>query len=152
MAINIPAAPAQSIAALRAALPNVVQQATATKVAPRLAASLTGANAAANLTPALSYQVYTLGLSDLAAAATSGLKAAKPSLWRHTLTSDGEVVTADTQLDSTGANFKFSALSTNPSATAVQTTVQTLNQDANVAKASYQLSLLQIPALGVRAV
>jgi hypothetical protein len=151
MAISIPAAPAQSIAALRAALPSLANRATLTRVAPRLAASLTAANAA-SVTPALSYRVYTLGLSDLAAAAGNGLKAAKPSLWRHVLISDGEVITADTAVDHTGGSHRFAALSLNPAAAAVQTTIDGLKRDPRIAKASYEASLLQISALGVRAV
>lgn len=151
MPISIPAAPARSIAALREALPSVANRAALTRVAPRLAASLTAANAA-SVTPALSYQVYTLGLSDLIAAASDDLKEAKPSLWRHVLISDGDVITADTSIDHTGTHYRFAALTLNPAAGAVRTTIDALQQDARIAKASYEVSLLQISALGVRAV
>jgi len=152
MAITIPAAPAQSIDALRAALPSLVNRSAVANLAPRLGAALTASSAVASLTPVLSYKVYTLGLSDLATAASNGLRAAKSSLWRHTLTTDGEVVTADVSVDQTGANHKFAALSSNPSAAAVQNAIHALNQDANISKASYEFSLLQVSALGVRAV
>ncbi|MBV8345757.1 MAG: hypothetical protein JO190_12310 [Candidatus Eremiobacteraeota bacterium] len=152
MAIRIPAAPARSIAALRAALPSVATRAALARVAPRLAASLT-AGKAASMAPALSYQVYTLGLSDLAAANGNDLKAAaKPSLWRHVLVSDGEAITADTSIDRTGAHHRFAALNLNPAAAAVPSTIEALEQDRKIADASYEASLLQIPALGVRAV
>jgi hypothetical protein len=152
MAINITSAPAPSIDALRTALPSLINRPALKNLAPHLAATLTTPAAAASLTPVLSYRVYTLGLSDLAAAASNGLRAAKTSIWRHTLASKGEVVTVDIAVDQTGANHKFASLSSNPSAAAVQSTIHTLSQDAELAKASYEVSLLQIPALGVRAV
>ena len=152
MAINIPSAPAQSISALRAALPSLINGPGLTKLAPHLAATLTSPAAAASLTPVLSYKVYTLGLSDLAAAASNGLSDAKTSIWRHTLASNGEVVTVDIAVDQTGANHKFASLGSNPSAAAVQTAIHTLSQDSELAKASYEVSLLQVSALGVRAV
>ncbi len=152
MAITIPPAPAQSIDALRAALPGLVKRSAVANLAPRLGATLASASAVASLTPVLSYKVYTLGLSDLAASASNGLSAAKSSLWRHTLASDGEVVTADVTVDQTGANHKFAALSSSPSAAAVQNAVHALSQDPNVANGSYEFSLLQVSALGVRAV
>ncbi len=148
MAISIPAAPTQSVDALRAGLPSMAKLGALTRFAPHLAASLTGKKTA-SVTPAFSYPVYTLGLTDLATAAEC-LKTAKPSLWRHTLTFDGEVVTADTSADPSGA--KLTSLRINPNASAVQTTIRALGKDAATAKASYEASLLQVPALGVRAV
>lgn len=150
MPLIIPPAPAQSTEALRAALPSMLHRPAMMKVAPKLALSLTD-SAIASLSPALSYRVYVLGLSDLATAASNGLRAATLSAWRHTLTSDGEVVTADVSVDQTGANHTFAALSANPSAPGVQAAIHTLSQDADIAKASYEASLLQVPALGVRA-
>jgi hypothetical protein len=151
MPINIPSAPAQSIAALRAAVPEIANQPGMVRVAPRLAQRMTSATAAASLTPELSYKVYTLGLSDLAAA-TNDLRAAKATMWRHTLTSNDEVVSIDVAMDASGANHKFAALSSHPAAGGVQKELQALNQDRHIASASYELSLLQIPALAVRAV
>jgi hypothetical protein len=152
MAITIPPAPAQSISALRAALPSLVNRSALANLAPRLGAALAEPAAAASLTPVLSYRVYTLGLSDLAAAATNGLRAAKFAFWRHTLASEGEIVTADVAVDQTGANHQFTALSSNPTAATVQTAIHTLSQDPNISKPSYDISVLQISALGVRAV
>jgi hypothetical protein len=148
MAIRIPAVPAQSLDALRSQLPSLANRSAMTRVAPRLAASLTSERAAA-ATPVLSYPVYTLGLSDLADAADR-LSTAKPSLWRHILSFDGQLVTADTLADASGD--KLAALNINPPATAVQAAIHTLSQDAAIAAASYEAGLLQIPALGVRAV
>ena len=48
--------------------------------------------------------------------------------------------------------FLFRHLSADPAAPTVLNTIRTLNQDPNIAKASYELSLLQILALGVRAI
>lgn len=151
MPLIIPPAPAQSTEALRAALPSMLHRPAMMKVAPKLALALTD-SAIASLSPALSYRVYALGLSDLATAASNGLRAATLSAWRHTLASDGEVVTADVSVDHAGANHTFAALSANPSAPGVQAAIHTLSQDADIAKASYEVSLLQVPALGVRAV
>ena len=55
-------------------------------------------------------------------------------------------------VDHAGANHTFASISANPSAPDVQAAIHTLSQDADVAKASYEVSLLQVPALGVRAV
>ncbi len=152
MPLIIPPAPAQSTEALRAALPSMLDRPAMMKVAPKLSLALTTPTAVASLSPALSYRVYALGLSDLATAASNGLRAATLSAWRHTLTSDGEVVTADVSVDHAGANHTFASISANPSAPGVQAAIHTLSQDADVAKASYEVSLLQVPALGVRAV
>lgn len=142
----------QSIEALRTAVPSLLHRPGLTKVAPRLAAELAGPSAAAALSPALSYRVYTLGLSDVASAASNHLRAAKLSAWRHTLASAGEVVTADVSVDHAGVSHTFAALSSNPSAPGVQNEISALSHDPEIAKASYEVSLLQIPALGVRAV
>jgi len=152
MPLIIPPAPPQSTEALRTALPLMAHRPALAKLAPRLAASITGSPAAASLSPSLSYRVYTLGLSDLGAAASNSLRAATLSAWRHTITSDGEVVTADVSVDHAGANHTFSAISSNPHAPEVQNAIHTLGQDPKLAAASYEVSLLQVPALGVRAV
>ncbi|HEY2473830.1 MAG TPA: hypothetical protein VGI19_03420 [Candidatus Cybelea sp.] len=148
MAISIPAAPPQSIDALRAGLPSVADLGTLARVAPRLAAALTKETAAA-VKPALSYPVYALGLTDLATIAKS-LREAKPSFWRHTLTFDGEFATADTVADASGQ--KLAALNINPPAAGMQDSINRLSQESAIASASYEAGLLQIPALGVRAV
>src|SRR5579875_3012205 len=142
MPLIIPSAPAQSIDALRAAVPSMANGPALTKVAPRLAVALHGPAAAASLSPALSYRVYTLGLSELAAsAAGNNLRAATLSAWRHTLASDGEVVTADVSVDKTGANHRFAALSSNPSALEVQNIIQALSREPDITRASYELSM-----------
>jgi hypothetical protein len=152
MPLIVPPAPAQSTEALRAALPSMLNRPAMMKVAPKLALTLADSTAVASLSPALSYRVYALGLTDLASAASNGLRAASLSAWRHTLASDGEIVTADVSVDHAGANHTFAALSANPTAPGVQAEIHTLSQDPDVAKASYEASLLQVPALGVRAV
>jgi hypothetical protein len=96
--------------------------------------------------------VYTLGLSDLASGDSNGLRAAKPAGWRHTLSSNGEVITVDVSSDQSGSSHKFAALSSNPSAAQVQDEIQALNRDRGIAHASYEFSLLQIPAMGVKAI
>lgn len=152
MPIDIPPAPTQSIDALRSVFPSLINRSALTKIAPRLAAALANPSAATSLTPIFSYRVYTLGLSDLASGDSNGLRAAKPAGWRHTLSSNGEVVTVDVSSDQSGSSHKFAALSSNPSAAQVQDEIQALNRDRGIAHASYEFSLLQIPAMGVKAI
>jgi hypothetical protein len=152
MPLIIPPAPEQSIAALRAVIPSMIAGPLLARVAPRTAAALAEPAAAAALSPTQSYKLYTLGLSDLAAAAANGLRAAALSGWRHMLAVNGETVAADVAMDSTGANHLFAALRSDPAASAVQSAIAALAQDPALAGASYDVSLLQIPALGIRAI
>src|SRR5579871_6549588 len=101
MPLIIPPAPPQSIDAMRTAVPALAHGSALMKIAPRLSAALNSPSAA-SLSPALSYKVYTLGLSDLASATGNSLGAPALSVWRHTLTSDNEVVTADVAVDKVG--------------------------------------------------
>lgn len=149
MALIIPSAPDQSIEALRASAPAIARSAVVARVAPKLTAALTS-SAASHLSPTLSYPVYTLGLADLASATTEGLARAKLSLWRHTLTTDGEVVTVDISIGADGAQT-LSAVNAHPSAAAVESAINELNQAPEAASGSYELSVLQVPALSVRA-
>jgi hypothetical protein len=151
MPLVIPPAPAQSIDALRAVVPSMVRGPLLARVAPRLSAAASEPSVAASVSPAQSYKLYTLGLSDLATAAANGFRAAELSGWRHILVSGQEVVSADVSVDSTGA-YRFAALRADPSAAAVQTEIAALGQDPALANVSYDVSLLQIPALGVRAI
>ena len=152
MPLIIPPAPAESIAALQAVLPAIAKRSALTKIAPNLALRLAGPSGPASLSPALSYRVYTLGLSDLSSAARTGLRAATLSSWRHTLVNDGEVVAAEISVDRTGSHHRFSSLTSHPSAFEVQKEILALGRDPAIAKDSYEISLLQISALGVRAV
>lgn len=151
MPLIIPPAPQQSIDAMRAAMPLLAHRPALSRVAPQLSAAL-AASPAASLSPTLSHKIYTLGLSDLAAQTGNNLGTATLAGWRHTIASDEEVVTVDTVADETGSGYKFAALSSNPSAPGVQSEIAALGQDADIAAASYEVSLLQVPALGVRAV
>jgi len=150
MPLIIPPAPQQSIDAMRTAMPLLAHRPALSRVAPQLSAAL--AASPASLSPTLSHKVYTLGLSDLAAQTGNNLGTATLAGWRHTIASDEELVTVDTVADETGSGYKFAALSANPSAPGVQSEIAALGQDADIAAASYEVSLLQIPALGVRAV
>ena len=55
-------------------------------------------------------------------------------------------------VDQTGDNHRFSSLISHPSTFEVQKEILALGQDPAIAKESYEISLLQISALGVRAV
>lgn len=148
MALVLPSAPDQSIAALRASAPAIASSAVVTKLAPKLVAALSS-QAAPRLSPTLSYRVYTLGLRDLETPAADGLAAARLALWRHTLATDEEVVTADVPV---GAGPQaLAAVRSGSADSAVPAAIDALNQVPEVADASYEVSLLQVPALGVRA-
>lgn len=151
MPLVMPPAPAPSIDALRAVIPSMISRPALEQVAPRLAAALAEPSVASALSPAQSYRVYTLGLSDLASAASDGLRAARLTAWRHTLAFNGEVVVADISVDAANTKHQFGSLGSDPSAPSMQSAVNALAQDPAIAKASYEVSLLQIPALGVRA-
>jgi hypothetical protein len=150
MPLVLPAAPAQSIETVRAMVPTLAQGSLLARVAPQLAARLTQRTVAASLSPTQSYRIYTLGVSDLASAAANGFRAAALFGWRHVFTSNGEVVSVDVSVDSTGANHQFAALRADSSA--VQSAIAALGQDPALAGVSYEVSLLQIPALGVKAI
>jgi hypothetical protein len=122
------------------------------QIAPQLSATASQAAVASSLSPAQSFKVYTLGLSDLSNAADNGFRAAVLSGWRHILISNQEVVSADVSVDSTGGNHQFASLSADPAAAAVQSEITVLGRDPALADASYEVSILQIPALGVRAI
>jgi len=151
MPLIIPPPPAQSVDALRAVIPSILHGSSLAQVAPRLAAALSESRGASPLSPAQSYRVYTLGLSDLASAASNGFRAAKLFAWRHILASNGEVITADVSVDPSGVNHRFTSLSSDPFAPGTQSALDDLAQDPVIANASYDVSLLQVPALGVRA-
>jgi hypothetical protein len=141
MPLVIPPAPAQSIDVLRAAVPLMVQGPLLARVAPRLSAAASEPRVAASISPAQSYKLYTLGLSDLATAAANGFRAAVLSGWRHILVSNQEVVSADVSVDSTGTSYQFASLRADPSAAAVQTEIAALGQDPALANVSYAIWL-----------
>jgi hypothetical protein len=152
MPIDIPPAPTQSIDALRSAFASLINRPALARIAPRLAAALDNPSAATALTPILSYRVYNLGLSDVASGESDVLRVAKPAGWRHALSSNGEIITVDVFSDQAGSNHKFAALSSSPSAAQVQDEIQALHRDRGIAHASYEFSLLQIPAMAVKAI
>jgi hypothetical protein len=152
MPLDIPPAPAQSIDALRAVVPLLAQGPLLERVAPRLSVTVSRPGAASNVSPAQSYKVYSLSLSDLAAAAAKGFRTAQLSGWRHILVSPQEVVSADVfSTDSTGG-YQFASLSADPSAAAVQSEVAALARDPALAGARYEVALLQVPALAVTSI
>lgn len=151
MSLVIPSAPPQSIGALRAVIPSILKGPLLAKIAPRVAAALANPSVATSLSPIQSYRLYTLGLSELASAAGDGFRAAALSGWRHVLAFSGELVTADISVDPGGAHHSFASLGVEPSSSAMQIAVDALAKDADIGKASYELSVLQIPALGVKA-
>jgi len=152
MPLVIPTAPAQSIDALRSVVPSMVQGPLLAKIAPRTAAALAQGDVAKSVAPTQSYRLYTLGLSDLAGAADNRLRTANLAGWRHVLSINGETVSADVSVDSTGVNHRFASLRAEPSAADVQSQIAALAHDPALATSAFEVSLLQIPALGVKAI
>lgn len=146
MTIEIPEPPRPSIAALEAVLPTLVGNAGILHSAPRFAATLLASPRSLSH-PALSYPVYALGLDNIVAGAS--LSKAKLVAWRHEFTSGDEVVAAEI---SAGRTPRFTGLNVNSKFRSVQ---QELHVAAEAVKESadrtYQPRLLQISALGTRA-
>jgi hypothetical protein len=144
--IETPEAPKPSIEALDAMLPVLVGSAGVRQAAPNFAASLLASPQ--NLSkPALSYPVYVLGLMDIASEA--GLRSAKLSSWRHEFTSGSEVIAAEV---SAGRRPEFSGLSVNSRFRSVQHELRSAAEaGGDFAGRSYEARLLQISAMGVRA-
>jgi hypothetical protein len=143
MAIETPEAPKPSIEALHAMLPAFIASAGIRQTAPHFAASLL-ASPQSLASPALSYPVYALGLADVASGA--GVRKAKLSAWRHEFAAEGEVVSAEV---SAGRRPQFAGLNVNSKFRSV---LQELRLAAEAADfAGYEARLLQISAMGVRA-
>jgi hypothetical protein len=142
--IVTPEAPKLSIEALHAMLPTIAGSAEIRKTAPHFAASLASPRSLGN--PGLSYPVYSLGLQDIVASADLGK--AKLTSWRHEFVSGDEVVSADV---SVGARPEFSRLNVNSAFRSVQRELQAATASEDVAGRSYEVALLQISALHLRA-
>jgi hypothetical protein len=142
--IVTPEAPKSSIEALHATLPALAGSAGIKKTAPNFAASLAAPRSLAN--PGLSYPVYSLGLADIASGAS--VRKAKLSSWRHEFTSGNEVVSAEI---SAGRRPKFSQLNVNSKFRSIQHELESAAASEDFAGRSYEATLLQISALGVRA-
>jgi hypothetical protein len=144
--IETPEAPRPSIEALQAVLPALVGSAGIRQSAPNFAASLLASPRSLS-SPGLSYPVYALGLADVAAGA--GLSKAKLSAWRHEFTSGEEVVAAEV---SAGRRPQFSGINVNSRFRSVQQELRSAAEaGGDFAGRSYEPRLLQISALGVRA-
>ncbi len=146
MPIEPPEPPQPSIDALQAVLPALMGSAGIRQSAPRFAASLVNSPRILS-SPELSYPVYTLGLDSVAAGAS--LSKAKLAAWRHEFPSQDEVVAAEV---SAGRQPRFLGLNVNSRFRSVS---QELRSATDTGKGftdrSYQLRLLQISALGIRA-
>jgi hypothetical protein len=144
--IETPEAPRPSIEALEAVLPALVGSAGVRQSAPNFAASLLASPRSLS-SPGLSYPVYALGLGDVASGA--GLSKAKLSAWRHEFASGEEVVAAEV---SAGRRPQFAGLNVNSRFRSVQQELRSASEAGrDFADRSYEPRLLQISALGVRA-
>jgi hypothetical protein len=138
--------PRPSIDALQAVLPALIGSAGIRHSAPSFAASLLASPRSLS-SPGLSYPVYALGLDEVAAG--SGLGKAKLAAWRHEFTSGDEVVAAEV---SAGRRPRFAGLNVNSRFRSVQQELRSAAESGmDVADRSYQPRLLQISALGIRA-
>jgi hypothetical protein len=145
MPIETPEAPKPSVEALHAMLPAFIASATIRQTAPRFAASLL-ASPQSLASPGLSYPVYALGLADVASGA--GVRKAKLSAWRHEFAAEGEVVSAEV---SAGRRPQFTGLNVNSRFRSVQEELRLAAEAAEFAGKSYEARLLQISAMGIRA-
>jgi hypothetical protein len=146
MPIETPEAPKLSIEALHAMLPALVASAGIKQSAPNFAASLL-ASPRSLANPGLSYPVYTLGLADIASG--TGVTKAKLSAWRHEFATGSEVVAAEV---SAGRRPQFSGLNVNSRFRSILHELRSAAEaGGNFAGRSYEPRLLQLSALGVRA-
>jgi hypothetical protein len=145
MPIETPEAPKPSIEALHAMLPEFIASATIRQTAPHFAARLL-ASPQSLASPGLSYPVYALGLADVASGA--GVRKAKLSAWRHEFAAEGEVVSAEV---SASRRPQFAGLNVNSRFRSVQEELRLAAQAAEFAGKSFEARLLQISAMGVRA-
>jgi hypothetical protein len=145
MPIETPEAPKPSIEALRALLPAFIASAGIRQAAPHFAASLL-ASPQSLASPGLSYPVYALGLADVASGA--GVRRAKLSAWRHEFAAEGEVVSAEV---SAGRRPHFAGLNVNSRFRSVLQELRLASEAADFAGKPYEARLLQISAMGVRA-
>lgn len=146
MPIERPQPPQPSIDVLQAMLPALMGSAGIRHSAPKFAASLVNSPRSLS-SPGLSYPVYTLGLDSVAAGARLGK--AKLAAWRHEFSSGEEVVAAEV---SAGRQPRFNGINVNSRFRSVSEELRSAAETSKgLADQSYQPRLLQISALGVRA-
>ena len=145
MPIEPPEAPKPSIEALRALLPAFMASARIRQAAPHFTASLL-ASPQSLASPGLSYPVYALGLADVGTGA--GVRKAKLSAWRHAFAAEGEIVSAEV---SAGRRPHFAGLNVNSKFRSVLQELRLASEAADFAGKPYEARLLQISAMGVRA-
>jgi hypothetical protein len=107
-------------------------------------------NATGPLSLSEPHEIFSLGLADLIAG--RGLDAAKPAGWRY-LVKDGEKVlaSAETVLGTTGNEHIFSAFNEGRFVASTAEAIGTARALPEVAKGSFELRYLQVPALYVSA-
>lgn len=146
MPIVTPQAPQASLEALRTALPALIGSAEARRAAPRFAERVL-ASPRALAAPDLSFAVFTLGLADLAAG--KDLDAAALSSWRHEFAREGEVVSAEVEARGPG---RLSAINfVSPFGSVREALARAEHGEQTFAAGAWEASVLQISALGVRA-
>jgi hypothetical protein len=144
--IETPEPPRASIDALQAVLPALMGSAGIRHSAPVFAANLVNSPRSLS-SPGLSYPVYMLGLDSVATGASLGK--AKLAAWRHEFSSGEEVVAAEV---SAGRQPRFAGLNVNSRFRSVSQELRAATETGKgFADQSYQPRLLQISALGIRA-
>jgi hypothetical protein len=96
------------------------------------------------------HQVFTLGLSDLAAG--KGLKAAKPTGWRY-LVQEGDNVLASAEVTSAGPadKYVFSAFNEGRFVASSANAMRAVREFPEVKQGNFELRLLNVPGLYVMA-
>lgn len=154
MPLDIAQPPTTSLSSLNAVLPKIAGSPGLALRAPILTQganrALRGQGTADSPSALLSSPVYVLGLDAIVAG--RDLSAAKLAFWTHFLSSgadgDGQVVAADVHADTS----RFASLREGPQVIAFYRQVQELRQMPDIARQSFELAQLRIPALHVKAV
>jgi hypothetical protein len=158
MPLNVPPAPAASLASVATVLPRLLSGQSLDTHAPNMASvlrSVTSAAAtlaapglaAASVRPSFSARTFSLGLDAILAG--QGLAAAHLVLWTHVLPAGlgQQAVVAETA----AASGEFAQLTDGPHAAAMQPALDRLRADPAIVSAVFNLALLKVPALFVSA-
>lgn len=143
MALDIPAPPQAAVNAVRSTFQAFTERGFRS---PALRAA-----DPAGLSLTQPHQVFTLGADDLVAG--RGLEAAKPSRWRYLVRSGDRVIAAASALATgPGDAHDFSHISEGPFVASTADALALLANDPRMASGTFELRLLQVPALHTMAV
>lgn len=142
MPLRIPAPPPESLATLRASLPQLG------RVVGGAARALLSASAGAwGVPPRYPHQMYTVEPAELAAGA--GFEAARPIGWRYIVGQGAEVMSAEVLHDESRGGYQFPRITEGPFVEQTVKTIQTAERDSRILSGDYELATVLIPALHV---